>query len=55
MKLIIEDKFGNVKVIIDPKFVPRIGDHVLWQYQPAPRVVDVVFNYNFNTIHVTLK
>lgn len=54
MKLLILDSFGMSKLIKDPEFIPRIGDSISWKYAPAPRVTNVLINYDEQQITVTL-
>jgi hypothetical protein len=38
-------KHGKFKVI-DPEFLPRIGETVRWLYEPAPRVKQVIWDFD---------
>jgi hypothetical protein len=53
--MLILDKFGNKKEIINPMFVPRIGDRVDFGYDPKPEVVAVWWNFDENQVVISLK
>lgn len=69
MKMIIIDEFDAkdafAKGIIDgkqcknimvqnPTFIPRIGEIVMWFYEPAPKVKVIVYDYPNDLVWVVI-
>lgn len=50
--LSIKDIFDHVKVIKNPKYIPRINERVYMGYMPAPIVTNIVYNYEGQIIIV---
>ena len=43
----IIDKFGKYIVIYNPKFIPRIGERIVWKfYSPYPTVKDITYDFD---------
>lgn len=55
MELVIFDKFDKSMIIQDPKFIPRLGDRIHWHYAPAPKVIQVVHDFDSNRILINLE
>lgn len=56
-EMIIVDQYGNnkrVDLTNGPTVIPRIGEAVNWRYDPAPRVVNVQYNYDDGEVYVAL-
>jgi hypothetical protein len=52
MKLVILDHYGKQKVIDNPQFIPTVGSLIAWRFDPAPRVTEVVYDYDNNMVYV---
>lgn len=56
MELIIINEFDKKeKIIKDPKFIPRIGEQVIWDYEPAPKVTRVGYHLDKEIVVVTIE
>lgn len=57
-KMVLVDQFGQVEEIqlgVGPVVVPRIGESVAWKYNPAPKVVNVQYDFRNGQIFVALN
>lgn len=41
--------------IIDPKYIPRIGERVMWNYEPTPIVENVVHDIMGDRVFVFIR
>lgn len=57
MKLIISDDCwkGDIKTIIDPKYIPRKGEYIEWSYLPMPKVKEVVYDFEREEIRIKIS
>jgi hypothetical protein len=54
MKLVIIDPYGEEKVIENPQFIPTEGSRIAWRYTPAPRVVEIVYDYDGGMVYIKI-
>ena len=55
MELVITDKFGTNKIISNPQHIPRVGEHIVWEYAPSPKVDVVLHDFNGMRIIVSVS
>lgn len=57
-RLIISDTFDTTKEIVindlSKTMIPRIGDTIVWNYQPYPKVIYVALDYDDGFIFVKI-
>ncbi|MCK5016103.1 MAG: hypothetical protein KAS32_03445 [Candidatus Peribacteraceae bacterium] len=53
--LVISDMSDNHKTILNPESIPRIGERIVWSYNPPPTVSDIIRDYNVDTGNTTIS
>ena len=53
--LILCDKLTQtVRKIHNPVFIPRVGEHVKWDYEPYPTVLSIIYDYDEHIVYAVL-
>ena len=53
--VIINELTKKQKIVKNPQFIPRLNEKIIWDYEPAPTVTSVGYDFDANIVVVVIK